>query len=191
MTSDPVDRIVEQWSAVHPDLDTAPMAILGRVHRISREAGERVERHFRAHGIGRGDYDVLASLRRAGDPPVLTPAHLRSSLLLSSAGVTGRLDRLERAGLVARGPDPADGRGVLVELTDAGRELVDRLVVEDMANEAAWVAALGERERRTLDRLLGKLLAAVTADTAPTEAATTSGARARREPAPRRARSDG
>ena len=166
MANDPVDRIVEQWGAVHPQLDTTPMAILGRVHRISREAGERVERHFRAHGIGRGDYDVLASLRRAGEPQVLTPARLGAGLLLSSAGVTGRIDRLERAGLVARRPDPADGRGVLVELTDAGRDLVDRLVVEDMANEAAWVGALSERDRRTLDRLLAKLLAAVTADTA-------------------------
>jgi DNA-binding MarR family transcriptional regulator len=97
---------------------------------------------------------------------VLTPARLGAGLLLSSAGVTGRIDRLERAGLVARKPDPADGRGVLVELTHAGRDLVDRLVVEDMANEAAWVGALSERDRRTLDRLLARLLAAVTADTA-------------------------
>lgn len=161
MTTDPVDRIVEQWGAVHTDLDTTPMAVMGRIHRLSRDVAETVEQHFRSHGIGRGDYDVLASLRRAGDPPVLTPAQLSGGLMLSSAGVTGRIDRLERAGLVARRPHPQDGRGVLVELTDAGRDLVDRLVSEDMERQAEWMAALSERDRATLIRLLRKLSAAV------------------------------
>src|SRR3712207_4715353 len=146
MRTDPVDRIVEQWAEVHPDLDTTAMAVMGRVHRLSRTVAEQVEQHFRAHGIGRGDYDVLASLRRAGDPPVLTPGELCGRLMLSSAGVTGRIDRLERAGLVQRRDNPDDGRGVLVELTTEGRKLVDRLVTEDMARQAPWMAALSERE---------------------------------------------
>jgi DNA-binding MarR family transcriptional regulator len=158
MSTDPVDRIVEQWAQVHPHLDTTPMAVMGRVHRLSRTVAEQVEQHFRAHGIGRGDYDVLASLRRAGDPPVLTPGELCGRLMLSSAGVTGRIDRLERAGLVRRAANPTDGRGVLVELTEQGRELVDRLVTEDMERQAPWLSALSERERAQLVRLLGKLL---------------------------------
>ncbi|MBJ7518521.1 MAG: MarR family transcriptional regulator [Solirubrobacteraceae bacterium] len=166
MAADPVDRIVEQWGAVRPDLDTQPMAIMGRVHRLSQDVAGRVEQHFRAHGISRGDYDVLASLRRAGDPPVLTPAQLGGGLLLSSAGVTGRIDRLERAGLVERRPHPDDGRGVLVALTAQGRELVDRLVSEDMERQAAWVEALSDRERATLTRLLSKLAAGVERDDA-------------------------
>ncbi len=160
----PVERIVAQWRQVHPGLDTDPMALIGRVHRVSRAAAERVEAHFRAHGIGRGDYDVLASLRRAGDPPVLTPGQLCNGLLLSSAGVTGRIDRLERLGLVRRERHPDDGRGVLVELTPEGRDLVDRLVAEDMEHEAGWIAVLSERDRRTLNRLLGRLLEAVSSE---------------------------
>lgn len=158
---DAVDRVTAQWAAVHPELDTTAMAVIGRVHRISRAAAEKVERHFRAHGIGRGDYDVLASLRRAGDPPVLTPGQLCGNLLLSSAGITGRIDRLERAGLVAREPNPEDGRGVLVRLTDEGRRLVDRLVHEDMERQSVWLAALAADERGELVRLLGRLEDAV------------------------------
>ncbi len=157
----PVERIVAQWRRVRRDLDTEPMALIGRVHRVSRAAAERVEAHFRAHGIGRGDYDVLASLRRAGDPPVLTPGQLCSGLLLSSAGVTGRIDRLERSGLVRRERHPDDGRGVLVELTAEGRDLVDRLVAEDMEREAAWITELSPSDRAQLARLLDVVLAAV------------------------------
>jgi DNA-binding MarR family transcriptional regulator len=162
MTKDTVGRIVEQWRAVHPDLDTAPMAVVGRVHRLSRAVAARVEEHFRASGVNRGDYDVLASLRRSGGTS--TPGGLGAGLLLSSAGVTGRVDRLERAGLVRRQPDPLDGRGVVVELSAEGRALVDRLVHEDMARQAVWLEALSERERATLIRLLGKLTEAVEAD---------------------------
>jgi DNA-binding MarR family transcriptional regulator len=161
MADDPVERIVQQWAAVHPELDTTPMTVMGRVHRLSAAVSARVEHHFREHGIGRGDYDVLASLRRAGDPAVLTPGELCSGLLLSSAGVTGRLDRLERSGLVRRRPNPHDGRGVLVELTAEGRRLVDQLVAEDMQRQAAWMAVLGAREREVLTRALRKLLDAV------------------------------
>lgn len=160
---DPVDRITSQWRAVHPDLDTEPMALVGRVHRVSRLVAEQVEEHFRAAGVSRGDYDVLASLRRAGDPPRLTPGQLQQGLLLSSAGVTGRVDRLARNGLVRRLPDPADGRGVLVELTDAGRELVDRLVREDMARQSRWLEVLSDSDRRALTRALRKLGDAVEA----------------------------
>ena len=161
MSADPIERIVEEWGRARPDLDTTAMAVMGRVHRLSRAVAEQVEQRFRVSGVGRGDYDVLASLRRAGDPPVLTPGELCGRLMLSSAGVTGRIDRLERAGLVRRRDNPDDGRGVLVELTAAGRELVDRLVTEDMEHQAPWVAALSERERAQLVKLLGKLLEAV------------------------------
>jgi DNA-binding MarR family transcriptional regulator len=166
MTSDPVDRVVEGWGRVRPELDTTPMAVMGRVHRLSRVVAERVEEHFASAGVSRGDYDVLASLRRAGDPPRLAPGDLVGALLLSSAGVTGRVDRLERRGLVRRLPNPDDGRGVLVELTPAGRELVDRLVREDMERQAPWMATLSDRERAQLTRLLAKLLRGVEDDVA-------------------------
>ena len=161
MTKDTLARVVEQWGAVHPDLDTRPMAVIGRVHRLSRAVAAQVEDHFRASGVNRGDYDVLASLRRAGGSS--TPGELAAGLVLSSAGMTGRLDRLERSGLLRRRPDPRDGRGVIVELTGTGREIVDRLVHEDMERQAVWLDALSEREQARLIRLLRKLADAVEA----------------------------
>lgn len=161
MEHDALDRITEQWAAVHPDLGTEPMALLGRVHRLSQAVGAQVTEHFQSYGLSRGEYDVLASLRRAGAPNRLTPGQLQESLLLSSAGVTGRVDRLERRKLVRRLPDPDDGRVVLVELTPEGRKLVDRVVREDMEREYRWIEALSESERRTAIRILRKLLRAV------------------------------
>ena len=164
MPEDPVDRVVDAWAAVHPDLDTLPMAIIGRVHRISAAAADRVTAHFADHNLSRGDYDVLASLRRAGDPPRLTPGQLQKALLLSSAGITGRVDRLERSGLVRRLPDEQDGRVVRVELTDEGRDLVDRVVHEDMERQGAWLSGLSENERKVTLRVLRRLLKVVECD---------------------------
>lgn len=137
------------------------MALLGRVHRLSRLVADNAEQHFAASGISRGDYDVLATLRRAGAP--LTPGKLQDGLLLSSAGMTGRLNRLERAGRVQRKPSEADGRVVLVELTAPGRELVDRLVHEDMDRQAVLLGRLSASEKRDAVRLLQKLLDGVEA----------------------------
>ncbi|WP_372788514.1 MarR family winged helix-turn-helix transcriptional regulator [Paraconexibacter sp.] len=158
MTHDrgPVAQITSAWNTVHPDLDTTPMAVLGRVHRLSRLVAAEVETHFAASGISRGDYDVLATLRRAGGP--LTPGRLQEGLLLSSAGITGRLNRLERAGRVRRVPSPDDGRAVLVDLTPEGQALVDRLVHEDMERQGELLARLSPSEQRTAVRLLQKLL---------------------------------
>ncbi|NTW41930.1 MAG: MarR family transcriptional regulator, partial [Cellulomonadaceae bacterium] len=108
MGPDGVDRIREQWAVERPELETEPMGIFGRVWRIARLAGEVMEDAYALHGITRADFDVLATLRRAGEPFTLSPSALTASLMLTSGGTTGRLDRLERAGLVRRAPDPDD-----------------------------------------------------------------------------------
>lgn len=155
---DGVDLILEQWRRERPDLDTTPMGVIGRVSRLSRELERRLEPVFARQGLESGLFDVLATLRRTGPPYRLRPTDLAESLMLTSSGATKRLDRLEQAGLVARQPDPTDRRGILIELTPAGRRLVDSAVAEHVANESNLLSALSPTERRQLASLLRKLL---------------------------------
>ncbi|MFF5232603.1 MarR family winged helix-turn-helix transcriptional regulator [Dactylosporangium sp. NPDC000521] len=158
--ADDVDRIVEQWARERPDLETEAMAAFGRVYRLAKIVGDRQERVYGALGLSRGEFDVLATLRRSGEPFQLSPKALTSSLMLTSGGMTGRLDRLERAGLVARSPDPADRRGLVVTLTGAGRTLVDEAVAVGLAEQREVFERLPEPRRRQLSALLRELLAA-------------------------------
>jgi DNA-binding MarR family transcriptional regulator len=157
-TPDHVDRLLEQWAAVRPDLDASPVAVIGRLFRASRFVEAELAATFAPFGINRGEFDVLASLFRAGAPHRLTPTALSEALLLSNGAMTNRVDRLETAGLVARRADPADRRGVLVELTRRGRAVVERLVVATIGTEVELLSGLTPRQRATLAALLKRLL---------------------------------
>ncbi|MFE5733582.1 MarR family winged helix-turn-helix transcriptional regulator [Streptomyces sp. NPDC056528] len=157
---DPVDAITDQWAAVRPDLDTVPMAVFGRIFRLADTMGDRVGKAYAPHGMARGEFDVLATLRRSGKPYTLSPRELSATLMITTGGMTGRLDRLERAGLLSRNPDPNDRRGLRVTLSERGRELVDLAVVDGLAEQrAALEAALDAEEAERLAGLLRKLLA--------------------------------
>ncbi|MEV5886380.1 MarR family transcriptional regulator [Streptomyces sp. NPDC052020] len=159
--TDPVDAIIGQWAAVRPDLDTAAMEVFGRIHRLSRAMGDRMERAYARFGISRGEFDVLATLRRSGAPYTLSPRQLSATLMLTTGGMTGRLDKLERAGLLRRSPDPHDRRGLQVTLTDRGLELTDEAVAAGLAVQTeALSAALDEEKAGHLAALLRELLAA-------------------------------
>jgi len=159
MARDGVDRILEQWAEERPDLDTEAMGVIGRIYRIAKGAGDLAEKACARFGITRGDFDVLATLRRAGAPYQLSPSALTASLMLTSGGVTGRIDRLERAGLVRRSPDPSDRRGQLVSLTEEGLSVIDDAVGAGLATQQEYLAALSPTKRRQLDALLRELLA--------------------------------
>ena len=156
--SDGVDRIVEQWARERPDLDTTAMAVFGRIYRLARVSGDEVEKVYARYGIGRPEFDVLATLRRSGPPYRLSPGALAGSMMLSSGGTTARLDRLERAGLVERSPSPSDRRSVLVRLTDAGREIVDGAVAAGLAEQRRLLAHLPSERVRELAELLREAL---------------------------------
>lgn len=160
MAGDGVDRILEQWARERPELDTEAMGIFGRIYRIARASGDAMEETYGRFGITRADFDVLATLRRSGEPFALTPSALTGALMLTSGGITGRVDRLERAGLVARSPSPTDRRALLVTLTPAGQEVVDKAVVAGLETQRSLLAALPPARRRELDGLLRDLLAA-------------------------------
>jgi DNA-binding MarR family transcriptional regulator len=128
------------------------------------EAAERVMREhmnplFAQAGLQAGEFDVLATLRRSGAPYRLSPTQLYEAAMISSGGMTDRLDRLERAGLVVRRPDPKDRRGKLIVLTDPGKRLIDEAIGCHVANEERLLLSLTQAEQETLDALLRKLIA--------------------------------
>ena len=157
---DRVDAIIDQWAAERPDLRTGPMAVFGRINRISGGMGRRMEAAFARYGISRGEFDVLATLRRAGEPYTLSPRELTATLMLTTGGMTGRLDKLEKAGLVRRNPDPSDRRGLRISLTIPGLRLIDEAVGTGLAIQTAALATLEPADAAELDRLLRLLLPA-------------------------------
>jgi DNA-binding MarR family transcriptional regulator len=161
---DAVDDLIDQWRAERPDLGDGAygaMATIGRLGRIAWVLGPLVDRVFTRSGLGRGEFDVLAALRRSGPPFTLTPSALSRTLMLSPGAMTNRLDRLEAAGHVRRALDPGNRRSMQVSLTDGGRALVDKVVEAHVANEQALLAGLTATERRHLDESLRQLLAII------------------------------
>ncbi|MEW9310088.1 MarR family winged helix-turn-helix transcriptional regulator [Labrys portucalensis] len=159
---DRADTAVEQWARERPDLPSLPMAVFGRLS----DASERVLRDhmnplFATAGLQPGEFDVLATLRRSGEPYMLSPTRLYEAAMISSGGMTNRLDRLERAGLVERRPDPNDRRGKLIALTEAGKIVIDETIARHVANEQRLLSVLTQAEQETLDSLLRKLITAL------------------------------
>ncbi|MBA8901600.1 MULTISPECIES: MarR family transcriptional regulator [unclassified Phyllobacterium] len=159
---DRADIAVEQWGRERPDLPALPMEVFGRLS----DASERVLRDhmnplFAQAGLQPGEFDVLATLRRSGEPYLLSPTRLYEAAMISSGGMTNRLDRLERAGFVERRPDPGDRRGKLIALTDAGKRVIDETIGRHVANEERILSALTQDEQQTLNTLLRKLIAAL------------------------------
>lgn len=159
---DDVDGIVEQWRRERPGMRPEPMAVFGRIYRIARLVGDEQERTYARWSISRGEFDVLATLRRSGEPYTLAPKQLTASMMLTSGGMTGRLDRLERAGLVRRSPDPADRRALQVTLTPAGRQLVEEAAEAGLAVQRRLLDALSPEDQDRLADLLRTLLGAIT-----------------------------
>src|SRR4051812_38590228 len=123
--ADAIDRMIDGWRDALPGLDPSGLELVGRVIVLAQHLERSVGAALKPHKLTLGQFDILATLRRHGPGGGLTPKQLLGSVMLSSGGMTGRLDQLERAGLVSRRPDPDDRRGVVVELTAKGRKLID------------------------------------------------------------------
>ncbi|WP_342787217.1 MarR family transcriptional regulator [Actinomadura decatromicini] len=158
MVRDAVDVVVEQWSRARPDLDPSPMRVLGRLSRLTRLAERELKVLFSEFGLERGEFDVLATLRRSGSPHGLTAGELARSSMVTSGAVTNRLDRLVAKGYVTRELDPANRRTVIVALTPAGRDLIDRAVAAHLDNERRLLAALDQGRQDDLAAVLRTLL---------------------------------
>jgi DNA-binding MarR family transcriptional regulator len=158
MKPDPVDRILLQWHRERPDLDVSPMGIIGRMGRLAKHLERAIQETFSEFGLTAGEFDVLAALRRSGQPYQLSPTELFNTLMVSSGTMTHRIDRLEQAGLVERTPDPSDRRGTLIVLTHKGFTLIEKAVEAHVSNEHRILSVLEEPEREALILLLRKLL---------------------------------
>jgi DNA-binding MarR family transcriptional regulator len=155
---DLMDQLLARWSDARPDLGVAELAVTGRLSRLGQHMADRDDATFGRFGLNRGEVGALSALRVAGPQHRLSPTQLGRGLMLSSAGVTSRLDRLEKRGLVARLPDPADRRGIIVELTAEGLALVDAAVVAKTESDRQLLGRLDPAEAEALQRLLKKLL---------------------------------
>jgi DNA-binding MarR family transcriptional regulator len=155
---DAVDHFLAQWRAEAPEVDVNPMGVVGRISRVSRLLEAGIRPTFDAVGLQRSEFDLLATLRRAGRPYRLSAGHLVAAMMVSPAAVTLRADGLIAKGLVTREVDPADRRSVLITLTPAGRRLVQQVVVKHVARERELLAGLSDRELTQLAGLLRKTL---------------------------------
>ncbi|TYB95438.1 MarR family transcriptional regulator [Micromonospora sp. WP24] len=161
MDEDRITEIVGQWRRERPDLDPSPLLIIGRIQQLAEALDAALRPPFDAAGLGNGEFDVLAALRRDGEPYRLTAGQLSQRMLVTTGAVTKRVDRLITRGLVSRSVSAADARGRVVGLTPAGVTLTDQLIEKHLANEAGMLRGLSDSDRSALERLLATLTQAV------------------------------
>ena len=159
MAEDLVDRLLTGWDDSRPDLDVGEMQVTARLSRIGAHLARRQEDVFGRFGLGRGEVGLLSALRISPPPHHLSPTRLAKGLMLSSAGVTSRIDRLERRGYVRRLADPNDRRGVVIELTGEGLDVVDAAVAANTVSDRQLLDRLDPQELTALEGILRKLLA--------------------------------
>lgn len=154
---DEVDAIVAAWRRERPDADVSPMEVLSRVTRLARQLDRLRKQAFATHGLETWQWDVLAALRRAGDPFEMSPGQLGAATMVTSGTMTNRVDRLVEQGLVVRRPDPGDRRGVRVRLTDEGRARVDGALDALLVHERDLLSALSQSDRDAVAAALATL----------------------------------
>ncbi|SDT59604.1 MarR family winged helix-turn-helix transcriptional regulator [Jiangella sp. DSM 45060] len=158
MAQDEVDRLTEAWRHERPDLDVSPMEVLSRVSRLARHLDRERRAAFAEHGLEPWEFDVLAALRKTGEPYELSPGALLGQTLVTSGTMTARVDKLTARGLVSRRRDEDDRRAVRVRLTEFGKKSVDAALEGLLANERRLLAGLGADERDQLSGLLRTLV---------------------------------
>ncbi|HCO04318.1 MAG TPA: MarR family transcriptional regulator [Actinobacteria bacterium] len=155
---DLVDEHVERAVKALPQIDPDVEGIVARVEKLERYLGRSMVETLGDAGLGEGEYRVLVRLMLSGPPHMLSPGDLSRELLVTTGGMTNRLERMEKAGLLTRSPDPRDRRGVVVELTPFGKERLDAAVGVQAHKEIDLIKALTPREKKTMNRLLRKLV---------------------------------
>ncbi len=156
-----IDDIRAQWAKQRPDIDTRPMATIGRIVRLSALFSEAMNTTFVKHGLSAASFDVLATLLRSGPPHALSPNELLATMMVTSGTMTHRIDQLEKDGLVARVPNPDDKRSVHVRLTETGRHIIDAAVTDHVVVQQQLVKALSDEELRMMNSILDKNLSAL------------------------------
>jgi DNA-binding MarR family transcriptional regulator len=161
---DRIAQIQAAWRRERPDLDVFPQGVIGRLHRVALELTERLTAVYAEHGLSEGEFDVLATLRRAGAPYERAAGELADHTLVTTGGLTKRVDRLEARGLVERRVEASDARRRLIRLTPEGKNLIDRAFTAHMANEHRLLDELGAEHAEALEPLLIRWLAVLEDD---------------------------
>ena len=154
--TDHVARVMEQWHRERPDLDTSPQGVIGRLHRIGLRLTDELTAVYAEHGLGEGEFDILATLRRQGAPYALTAGDLADQTMVTTGAVTKRVDRCIAQGWVTRQVSSEDGRGRVIALTAAGRRLIDQAFSAHLANERRLLEHFTPSDREALARLLAQ-----------------------------------
>jgi DNA-binding MarR family transcriptional regulator len=157
-TFDLVGRGMAQWRRQRPDIDCSGKAVVGRILHLQETILRAVNAALAPHGLRYPDYAVLATLRVAGEPFRMSPSRLQATMLFTSGGVSNLLRRVEKKGYVRRLADPADGRGVLVELTQKGLTLAEAAMADHAATERRLCAMLDKDEQEILSALLSRMI---------------------------------
>lgn len=156
--NDAVDAIVAQWSRERPELDLSPMAAIGRLQRCAALLQIQLDQYFTQYDLSLWEFDMLAALRRAGQPYCLSPTELFSTLMVTSGTMTHRLKRMESTGLIHRIANPADARSMLVQLSEQGLKLIDQMISGHLENERKILANIRPEDVQILDQQLAGLL---------------------------------
>ncbi|MDT0157003.1 MarR family transcriptional regulator [Microbacterium sp. ARD32] len=157
--NDRIDALVGQWAQQRPDVDREAMALLARLNRATELVNARTEALSRDYGVNKGDGDVVFALRRSGPPYRLSPTAIARALLMTTGTMTGRLDRLEKRGVIARVPNPQDRRSLDIELTPEGLRMADEAVSRHNATLREIAGGLSDTDRADLDRVTRRLIA--------------------------------
>ncbi|OUM45585.1 MarR family winged helix-turn-helix transcriptional regulator [Arthrobacter sedimenti] len=159
---DAVDEARRDWNRTWADLDVSPADVLARIERLGHRIEEAQNNALHRRGgrllANRGDFDVLRTLRRVGHPYSLTPSEINAATLVSSAGLSGRLKRLEQEGWIVREASTTDRRSTLVRLTDEGRRELDEWLPDHFRFEKSLLEPLTDDEHKVLVSILRKLL---------------------------------
>ena len=155
---DHVDKIISQWEKQRADINTAPMALIGRIKRVSAFFSAEMGRTFGQHGLNAASFDILATLRRSGAPYALSPSRLMEETMVTSGTMTNRIDQLVKAGLVKRIRNPKDGRGFLISLTERGFEVIEKALTDHVKTQKRLVENLSASQYENLNKALKQLL---------------------------------
>ena len=155
---DGVDKVVAQWAKEKPLLDTLPMAIFGRMMRLFKHIEAEISACHKRFGLTMGEFDVLATIRRSGEPYSLTPSDLLSSMMLTSGAMTNRVDKLESKGFIERTHCTEDRRSVKVALTTEGLALIDKVIEAHVAIQQQLTQGLSAEDKVLLNTLFKQWL---------------------------------
>ena len=153
-----IDETIQTWAEQRPDLDFASMSLSLKLNSIVRAVSDEIASQLEGIGVNLGEFDVLATLRRHGRGAKLTPKEISAATFVTPSGLTNRLARLEKMGLISRQADPSDGRGALIKITPPGKRVADRGIEIVLATEDRYINELSTQMKKGLDQSMTRLI---------------------------------